>query len=1374
MQKSHPQNLTANKYKELEEPETPSTKLVNDYKQHKKPHTSKFLDFFDDSPTYRNYTPRPSFFKWVTFLDMLPAIEKINKGPLTLTIDDIPEPEHKFNIEAKVKRLDFNWTIELSKPNPSFQKALFKTFTSEIIQNVTLACIEISAKIFYSVYMGKIISIITSKGFGNSIRSFDLVLDALIVSVLVAISVFARGWFYYLIHPNLSKARFAIKGFLYAKLNSTSLTAVHDLNVGKVLNLMGNDLMDIHGYFPVVYMVLTPYVVIISIYILWDYFGVSSLIGLAFMIAALYLQIYLINLTKDTRKINKEATDERVKVIHEVVEGIRLIKMYTWDKLFKQKVADLREKEHLTFLKMMKIDAIGMNISNISIYINVLLICTSYSLLGHGVLSSEKVYSSMMILSYLSFSLLNSHLGRMAVVSMRIVFTCVQDLLLLKDIVYQPQADLPDNLDNQSMESTTASTTVFKNFTAYWTHDTPQPCLSNINLTFQSGVLTTVIGKIGSGKTSLLLSILQEIPIISGSLQTKGTIAYVEQDPVIFAESIRDNITFGRTFDEKLYKDTIVNCNLDTDLLSFSHGDLTLIGERGINLSGGQKARLSLARAFYSQSDIYLLDDPFSALDSRVARNIFDRTLKKGSMRDKTIILVTHHLHFAKESDHVILMNDGKVELEGRFEELERMDVGLLQVFKTENNRKKSSDGLIEMVKKECEDVDKEIEEIMANTAEKQVEEESILASWSTYKNYFKVKGNLKTFIILSSQFLIYYASMIYFSRFLGYWAEQQQKFYHEREVKGIAHDQESFGDGYYILVAFAILSIVSVTSYLRTIQLFDFVINTNTELHRRMLQAIIRAKVRFFDVNPVGRIINRFSNDLGILDKTTCKLGFEYLDNAISYIALLATVIVINPVIIIPTGILLFILVRIKRVYQKPMVLPRKLELTCKSPILSHVSATIQGLIIVRTYNQGGRFVKNFMQLLHNNIKSIVYMERIVRLFAFVLETLIQTLTISGIWLFIILMFYYNFESSLMGLCLMYLLRIGDQGSLIIRQSIYMDINMQSAQRVNDYCYIENEPPAHIPQNDKLVKSDINDTWPKKGEIVFQNVYLKYRPELPLALKGLTLKVPAQLKVACIGRTGAGKSSIIQALFRMVEIEPSPPQIIVENQSNNQAGKTDIDNDQASFIKIDGVDISAIGLDLLRSSLAIIPQTPVIFTDSIKANLDPFNTLNDDQIWSILEEVGLKDQIDSLPQKLKTNLAGGAAIFSTGQKQLICLARAIINQSKVVILDEATANVDIETDAFIQRTIMRKFKECTVLTIAHRLVTIANYDKVVVMDNGRVAEYDSPYKLLVEHIGDEQITNTKSVFAEMVKSTGKGMAKKIFQMAMKHHYQNA
>jgi len=432
------------------------------------------------------------------------------------------------------------------------------------------------------------------------------------------------------------------------------LTSIQEISIGKVLNLVGNDLNDMINLFTVPTMLLMPYLIILGTSMLWGYFGVSCLVGVAYIICVLFFQIYLSDIANNVNKSTKKVTDERVRLTHEIFESIRLIKMYTWDKLFQDKIHQLRDSEHKGFLSMSRIDALGFNLSSMSVYINIFIICVIYTYNG-GILSPEKVYASIMILMYLSSALVASHSGRMGLKNCKNIASRTQEVLLIRDISRQ-----------KDQNKLNTAGVLFQDFTGYW-NTNQKPCVENINLEIKSGAVTSIIGKIGSGKSSLLMAFLKEIPQTSGSLKYNGRIAYVEQDPIIFSGTIRQNILFGKDYHESLYKKIITTCCLDKDLESFAYGDLTYIGDKGINMSGGQKARVSLARAFYSQSDIYLLDDPFSALDSRVSRTIFNNVLKGDLLREKTVILVTHHLNFARESDYVVLMNMGKSKLKETF-----------------------------------------------------------------------------------------------------------------------------------------------------------------------------------------------------------------------------------------------------------------------------------------------------------------------------------------------------------------------------------------------------------------------------------------------------------------------------------------------------------------------------------------------------------------------------------------------------------------------------------------------------------------------------------------------------------------------------------
>jgi len=1290
------------------------------------------------SKVAEKYCASPPFWQWITFMDMMPYSRQINQDPEKFEMKDIPKPEFAYNIEGKLQQLEIEWQKESQKPKPSFSRALLRAFSREATFSLLIAFVENISKIFSSIYMGKIVSIITSSNQqeGKGLDSGELIKSAIILSILASLAIFAKGRYFFAVGAYIGQLRLVIAAILYKKLNATSLTSLHEINIGKVINLVGNDLGDIYNlwWFPSV--IIMPFLIAIGIYLMWGYFGPSCLVALVSLVLITFCQGWLSKKTEKPCDDNKKTVDERVKYTHEIIESVRLIKMYTWEKIFKERILKLRDKEHQSFIKIANINALGLNISSLAVYFSILVLCLVYVMFG-GVLSSEKVYATIMLLTCLSVALSTSHQGRMGFVNFQLVIGRIEGLLNIKgDIIEEEEEEIQQ--DQSSTTSVGATSVVFKDFTGYWNRDKEKACLSDINLVLKHGSLTAVIGKIGSGKSTFLLSFLKELPVTDGILSYSGKIAYVEQDPVIFSGTFRENILFGRGYDDSLYRRIIADCNLETDLKRFSHGDQTRIGERGVNLSGGQKARISLARALYSQSEIYLLDDPFSALDSKVSRNIFDRVLKGDFLSRKTVILVTHHLHFAKEADQVLLFQNGRIEGQGTFAELEKLNNSLLSVFKTDDSKDEKEGDHEEKIEKKTSDDG----EVVGKTEEKEAVDKPTSVTYQTYKEYLKARGSVGIFVFLFVTFLSTHGLILYFIKTAGHWAEEQHSF--SQQSEGGAFDSNS-----YMIKMLIVLVLIFLVNFVKTSSLYKYMLSTNTAIHGKSLDAILRARVAFFDTNPIGRILNRFSSDLGLLDKNTIKDTYEFLDNTMSYGILLGTVCYIFPGILILIGLVLYGLFKVKKFFRDPVVLARRYEVEAKTPMLSAIPATLQGLIVIRAYSQGARFIEEFKEKLYFHLRALIFVEKTIRLFNFVLDVLIAFFTVAGIWIFIIMILYYNFQTGLLGLCLMSLLRIGDQGSILIRQTLWIELGMQGAQRLFDFGSLKKELPEHKEKEDRYVEQHFEGNWPNKGEIVCKNVFLKYREDLNFALRGLSVNIPGGTKIACVGRTGAGKSSIIQALFRLVEAEQ---------------GEDD------SFITIDGVDISTLGLNLLRSKLAIIPQNPVVFAGTIKKNLDPYGKLSDDELLTILGEVGLRDHIEALPNQLETDMTVSSAVFSTGQKQLVCLARAIINQSKVIILDEATANVDVETDAFIQKTIMQKFKDCTILTVAHRLITIANYDRVMVIENGQVVEHNSPYELLVDKIGDDEITKQDGMFAEMVKSTGTSMSKMIFEIAQNHH----
>ncbi|KAL4461912.1 hypothetical protein ABPG74_000757 [Tetrahymena malaccensis] len=711
------------------------------------------------------------------------------------------------------------------------------------------------------------------------------------------------------------------------------------------------------------------------------------------------------------------------------------------------------------------------------------------------------------------------------------------------------------------------------NFKAFWNLNTP--VLKDINLEIKSGDFVAIVGRIGSGKSSLFSSILQEIPYIDGQLKLNGRIAYVEQEPYIFSSSIKENIVFGFEFNEKLYNQVLEACCLLEDIQMFDNGDQTQIGERGVNLSGGQKARISLARAIYSQSDIILLDDPLSAVDSKVAKKIVEKAILI-MLKGKTILMVTHHIHFTQKADQILVINDGQIYKQGIYQE---MQICFQEIF--DNQDLTNS--------------------INNNSSESQTHS----------------KNQIPQF----------------------------------QDVQQI--EQE----------------------------------NSDPDLIN------LKAKDELVKVKKIKQIFTS-----------------EQDENMIS------------------------------------LEQSKQLDLRYRSPIYTRFNQTVQGVLPIKIYKKENIFLNNFSALLKNSLKATLSFNITQRGFSFYIHLAAAVFSNIGIYMIMLI----NENSNSLGQVVLFFIAITDTMQFGLRMLIETDISMSSAQRVMNMIDITQEPQLRC-ENDTIfidnkqisMQNDRQSqvyNFPVKGQIEFQNVRMKYRNDLNFVLNGLSFKINAGEKVEFVGRTGAGKSSIIQALYRMTEIEEGPD-----------------DKGELGFIKIDGFNLKDLGINTVRAGISIIPQMPFIFSGSIRRNLDPLNEYTDNQINQILEEICLKDKIANLKEGFFTDMTNASDVFSSGEKQLICLGRAILRQSKVIVLDEATANCDLQTDKIIQQKIRERFNNSTLITIAHRLNTIADYDRIIVLENGSVVEQGTPYELLQQE---------KSIFKEMVLQTGQKNFNQIAQQA--------
>ncbi|KAJ3120372.1 hypothetical protein HK100_012825, partial [Physocladia obscura] len=868
--------------------------------------------------------------------------------------------------------------------------------------------------------------------------------------------------------------------------------------------------------------------------------------------------------------------------------------------------------------------------------------------------------------------------------------------------------------------------------------------LKNVQISIPRGKLVAIVGKVGSGKSSLLGAFVGEMSRLSGSIVFRGSVAYCQQASWIQNTTVKENILFGRPFDDARYKHVVRVCSLERDFEILPNGDETEIGERGINLSGGQKQRVQIARAVYYDPDIILLDDPLSAVDAHVGRALFEDCIL-GELAGKTRVLVTHQLQYLPQVDSIILMNGGALVAQGSFDELLKSNkdfANLMQDFgghKSENDQqdidrgegKKLTGESLEGVLGGGERVKKSL-----LIAEERNEGAVKLKYYGKYLHYC---GGLFAGVCLFAVVLFSQSSRVMGDEWLTYWTNQKFQWLSLHQYIGI-------------YVGITLLMMGLSVMYGVTIAYFGTIACWN--MHGYALGSVLNSPLSFFDATPLGRLTSRYSFLL-IIFKNAQQIyrfsrDFDAIDNqlviliyqvgytsatAISNFILISTAI---PAFLIPLVFMLAGYYALQVYYRTTALELKRLDSISRSPLLANVSESISGISTIRAYGAINRFMDKNCRLLDNNNRAYYLSLLIQRWIQLRVEALNAFLLLATV-IFVIL-FDSSLSSGLAGLVLVYIVQATSMLSSLVSMSASLEINMNSAERVIYYIdelEKENEggSGSFLVSGCNALKPDILDLeWPHAGRVEVSDLVLRYRPDLPPVLHGVSFSVKAGDKIGIVGRTGAGKSSILTCILRLFEIE-------------------------CGSIVIDGVDIKNIGLTDLRHRIGVIPQEPVLFSGTVRSNLDPFNKYKDVDLWDALERAGLKETVSLSVGGLDSIVTENGENWSTGQRQLICLARAILKNAKILLLDEATASVDLATDEFIQKAIRSNFTKSTVMTIAHRLNTIADYDKILVMGAGKVIEFGKPADLL----SDEE-----SHFSKMVAETGPNNAASIKELASK------
>ncbi|SJL01375.1 uncharacterized protein ARMOST_04696 [Armillaria ostoyae] len=810
--------------------------------------------------------------------------------------------------------------------------------------------------------------------------------------------------------------------------------------------------------------------------------------------------------------------------------------------------------------------------------------------------------------------------------------------------------DKPEKRNKQKIEDKLPTSEADVDDTSSYTS---QPFeLQDLYMTVLKGSFVAIVGRVGSGKSSILQALIGEMRRVKGEVIFGGSVAYAPQAAWIRNATLRENILFGQELDEDRLQEVISACSLERDLTMLPHGEETEIGEKGINLSGGQKARISLARVAYSSSEIVLLDDPLSAVDACVGKSILDNCLLKGPLASKTRILVTHTLHVLDKVDYIYVVDEGVIKEQGTYTYLIENSVIFSRVMEEygtaecyndapENSRIVDING-----KKAVADLPKYKNGALIRTEERYTGS----VAWKTYRDYLRVAGGVIWAPILLLLLVLNQCSRVGNTVFLGFWT-----------ADGI----HGFTQGQYMVV-YAGIGVSQA--------IFTFLVAAGITM-ATLIASLSSFKTAFTRVlrSPVGWILLRLSKDQDILDNRLALTLTQLLNTFSSVVGTFALIFYIFPllgIILFPTIALYYFL---SLYYRRTSVETKRLGSLMRSAFYSSYSETLAGLSTIRAFREQDRYVRSVESGLD-------------------LENRAHYITISiQRWL------GKTIHPSKIGVVLIYTLNITQTFSTMVTQFAQNEQNMSAVERVLLYTQLPSEG------NSSAELDEPSDKWPEKGSISFEGVDLAYRDGLPLVLCGVSFKINPGEKVGIVGRTGAGKSSLVQALFR-----------------------------QGGSIQIDGHDISKIELDTLRGRLALVPQDTVMFLGTMRHNLDPQGSRTDAELISVLQRVwllppdGVRDPVAEARFSLDAIVGDEGSNFSAGEKQLLALGRALVKNSRIIVLDEATSSVDVETDAKLQRTIQTEFSSATVLCIAHRLNTIAYYDRIMVMDAGKVVEFDS------------------------------------------------
>lgn len=1167
---------------------------------------------------------------------------------------------------------------------------------------------------------------------------------------------------------------------LYRKSLNVSAAGRAKTSTGQVVNMMSNDTMQLQRFLQFIGLTMSaPLQIVIALYLIFQQVGNATWVGVGYMVVLAPVNIVVFSIVSKMRRKVLKYSDLRVKMMNEILTGVRIIKFYAWEKPFGKEVGRLRQKELEALTKLAYTTAVGFSIILLSTpIVQPIIVFLTYVNIQDQPLSASTAFTTVALFNIMRFPFAFLPMGLLQYIQSKISLKRLERYLALPELEGYVEDEAHPEVDPDSPMAQPGSIKIKDGSFSWIDPDGPEVkpvqdekpkkekkkkegeddadvgasaasnkalslarsqssgsltstesgskagggiTLQDLSCEIEAGSLVAVVGSVGSGKSSFLSAILGEMESIDGSKvyiprnenekDINGYASYCTQSPWVVNDTLRGNILFGREFEEDRYNLVLENCALVDDIAILPAGDKTEIGERGINLSGGQKARVALARAMYAKdTQLLLLDDPLSAVDSHVGQHIFSKAIAGEMSEGITRILVTHHVHVLNRCDKVIVFEHGRIKHQGSYQELIDSGVdfaGAVDVSKVEkSDAPEAKDTSKKAMQDQSKSTDAKDDAATLKKAGAQLvkeeEREEGDVDGQAYMRYARAGGICLAFLI----FLIQGVGRgfeIGAAFWLAHWAEQMIN----ADLRGepLSDTDVSYYIGIYALLG--VLGILGLGG--RGIAIAKHRLHASRKLHDGLTDAVLRAPVAFFDVTPIGRVLNRFAADMDKLDMELTQTVSQGVSTVFSVLGALGAIVAATKgtflIALIPLGYTYNV---VQKWFRKTSTELQRVTSVANSPIFADFSQTLSGTSTIRAYGVQQDFFTKCKSSFDNMNASYV----LVQLTGYWLAL---RLDIMGglISMFVGLVAVGTLDSAFipagwLGLALSYSIEVTSflkHGVMMIAR---LEADMSSVERILFYTdNIEPEAPDEIPESDPAP-----GTWPSTGEIEFSNASMRYR-DGPLVLKQLSLTVKGGEKIGVCGRTGSGKSSLMISLFRISELEENGGKIL-----------------------IDGVNARNVGTGALRMNLSIIPQDPVMFSNTVRYNLDPFAKTTDEELWAVLKKVRLSDAIAELPKGLDEEVAEGGENFSQGQRQLLCIARSLLRKPKILVMDEATASIDNETDAAIQEMIRENFADATVLTIAHRLNTIMDSDRVLVLDEGRIAELDTPQNLLAKENG--------------------------------------